>query len=173
MFVSVKRFGSQVLGLALRGVEALEGILEAILVLNRAVDGALEEQKVFRPLIASVDTLAAVVADLEACQREYGPAVDRLDALELGRVAWEAECEGLLLKADGKLKAANNAEARERQLKRSRDKQDPFDPNGEGTEGERAAIAEALAATRPPEPHVPEEIPLTKKALALRAKWGV
>jgi len=172
MFVSVQRFGSQVLGIVTRGVVALEGILEAKKVLNRAVDGALEEQKVFRPLIASVDTLASVVADLETTQREHGPSVDRLEALELGRIAWEAECEGLLLKADGKLRAANNAEARERQLKRSRDRQDPFDQDGEGTEAERAAIAEALAATRLPEP-VPEEVPLTKKALAVRAKWGV
>ena len=171
MFPQVGRFAGEVLDVGLRAVRALEGILKSIFVLVSTIESALEEQKAFRPLISSVDTLAAVVADLEKSQREYGPAIDRLDALELSRVRFEAECEGNLLKADGKLKAANNAEARERQLKRSYEKRDPFENGDDGLgpatdEHMRAVIAGDVA---------PREIevtpPQSRKARALLAKW--
>ena len=176
MFASVGRFGSQVLGIATRGVVALEGILEAILVLNRTLDGALAEQQVFRPLVESVEKLTGTLVAVAEIQQEHGPAVDRLDALELGRIAWEAECEGLLLKADGKLKAANNAEARERQLKRSRDKRDPFEDNGDErgpvTEEERALLAQLAGGQGEAVDVAGVAVPESPKARVLRAKWG-
>jgi len=177
MFVRLEAFGTQVLGLALRGVEALEGILEAILVLNRTHEGAFREQQLFRPLLHSVDKLVLSIEALDKTQRELGPGQDRLDALELSRVRFEAECEGLLLKADGRLKASSAAEARERQLKRSYDKRDVFAPNGDeaATDEERAVLREVLGKPRLPEEHVPmHEIDApTEKQLAVRAKWRV
>ena len=80
----------------------------------------------FRALLAITsrieDALASLNRSLDLlvqAQQERGPATERLDALERSREIWEATCEGLLQKADGKLRAANNSEARERQLRKS------------------------------------------------------
>lgn len=56
----------------------------------------------------------AAVKSLAAAQNSAAPAIERLDELELSRHQFEAQMEGLYLKAEGKLKAAANAEARER-----------------------------------------------------------
>jgi len=108
-------------------------------------------------------------------QRELGPALDRLDALEISRHHFEAEIQGVLLKADGKLKAANNAEARERQLKKSYERfADPFPEEGDGSPSEAqegvqqldAAISEGerLQALR-------LDVAPNHKAHALNYKW--
>jgi len=110
-------------------------------------------------------------------QQEQGPATERLDALELSRSQWEAECEGLLQKAEGKLRAANNAEARERANKKSY--AHLIDPLAEvGDEPETPA----------PDPHSNDDgspseedrllalrmaLASTPREIAKRAKWGM
>ena len=121
-------------------------------------------------------SIACAINDLVRIQRELGPAIDRLEALELSRHHFEAECQGMLLRADGKLKAATSAEQRERQLKKANQKLvDDFDligaegPVATPDVGDDAAPSEedkllgmrmALASTN-------------KKAPALMAKWGI
>jgi len=118
-----------------------------------------------------------VLAEAAEREKSLGPALDRLTALETSRHQFNAEIEGLLLRAEGKLKAAANAEARERQLKKHYEKlADPFAENGDGStteaqEGVRqldAAIGEGerLQALR-------LGVAPSNKALAQRAKWGV
>lgn len=63
--------------------------------------------------------------------------LDRLCLLETEQKRWQAEVEALLLRAEGKLQAASNAEARARTMKKHAEKlTDPFDIEGE--EGEEA-----------------------------------
>lgn len=86
----------------------------------------------FRRLVDAVEALAIQVASSNLARIELGDASERLEMLERSRGAWEAEMEALVLKADGKLKAQMNSEARERTLKRSYEKNaDPFDPDRE------------------------------------------
>lgn len=82
--------------------------------------------------------------------------------------------EGLYLKAEGKAKAAANAEARERQLKKSYEANlDTFDPDGEAGSGKspilpddvEAGETERMSALR-------LDVAPDNKALAVRAKWG-
>ena len=138
----------------------------------------------FRGLLAAFDAIASQLAALTASQVELakiqqamGPALDRLNALELSRHRFEAEMEGILLKADGKLKAASNAEARERQLKKSYERNllDPLDTDGqEGTE-ERAEFLPVHAAPGEAQgmPPLHLDVAPNGKALAVRAKFGL
>ena len=173
MFTSLRSFGAEVVEVGNRVIDALQNILAAIQVHNRAVDTEITEQTQFRPLIESVEGLAVTLRGVAEIQREHGPATDRLDALELSRVRWEAECEGLLLKADGKLKAAAAAESRERQLKKSWERRDPFE-NGDGveraTEDEPAHLRDFTRGVQAT--HVIDAPPQSRKARALLAKWG-
>lgn len=129
----------------------------------------------FSALVVAVQALVAVLGDLLQVHRDAGPAIDRVTALELSRHAFEAELQGVLLKADGKLKAANNAEARERQLKKSYERDaDPFaEPGTDGTEAGdpvlpihvAAGEAEGMSALR-------LGVAPDRKAAALSAKWS-
>jgi len=93
--------------------------------------------RTFRHLLVAIRDLIDAIESLAAAQTSATPAMDRLDALELGRHQFEAEVAGALLEAKGKLRAASNSEARERQLKRSYEKDsDPFDEGGEAGSGE-------------------------------------
>jgi len=86
----------------------------------------------FRRLLDAFSQLTAAVQSLASAQRYAAPAIERLEALELSRHQFEAQMEGLYLKAEGKLKAAANAEARERQLKKSYEANaDQFDTPGD------------------------------------------
>lgn len=118
-----------------------------------------------------------VLAAAAEHEKSLGPALDRLSALEMSRHQFQAEIEGLLLRAEGKLKAAANAEARERTQRKSYENlADPFpeDGNGAPTEAQEgvqqldAAIGEGerLQALR-------LGVAPNSKALAQRAKWGV
>ena len=106
-----------------------------------------------------------------------GPAVERLEALELSRHQFEAKCEGLLLKAEGKLRAANNAEARERVLKKTYEHLvDPFPEESEPAE----ALARDPSANHDAAPSEAEglspvrlDVAPSNKTLAQRAKFGV
>ncbi len=129
----------------------------------------------FRTLIAAVQQLVLVIQKLAQVQEQIGPATERLDALELSRFKFEAEVAGTLLKAEGKLKAANNAEARERQLKRSYERlADEGDLESEaGAEAGQELLdidAQASQAERVPAVHL--DVAPNKKAVALRAKWS-
>jgi len=105
-----------------------------------------------------------------------GPATERLERLETDRHQFEAEVQGLLLKADGKLKAASNAEARERQLKRSYERQ--FDPLAEDVD-EVEAPARDTDISHNVEPSEAERLQAMRLVMetddntfAHRAKWG-
>jgi hypothetical protein len=96
--------------------------------------------------------------------------------MELGNAKWEAEVEAVLLKAEGKLSAANNAEARARTMKKNYEKHfDPLDddreaapqgilPGDGGNFGEQGVLPMQLGMENT---HLP---PLGKNA-ALRAKF--
>jgi len=73
----------------------------------------------FRRLTAAIDELGRAVDRLAEAQEQAAPAIKRLEALEVSRFQFEAEVSGTLLEVKGKLRAALNSEARERQLKRS------------------------------------------------------
>jgi len=128
----------------------------------------------FSRLLAALNEIASAIRALATAHREIGPATERLDALERHRAQFEAEMEGLLLKADGKMKAAMNAEARERALKKSYEKNlDPFDPESDARNGETGippvyappSEAERLSAMR-------LDVAPNNKAHAIRAKWA-
>jgi len=138
----------------------------------------------FRRLVAAMQGLRNVLRDisgeltrLRQLQQEAGPATERLDALERDRHQFEAMCEGLLMKAEGKLRSANNAEARTRADKRSyQNLLDPLDEDGEllaekarhpdSGNDVPAGEAERLSALR-------LDVAPSPKALAQRAKFGV
>jgi len=129
----------------------------------------------FRRLIDTIETLTASLVELANIQRASGPTLERLDALELSRHRFEAEMEGMLLKADGKLKAASNAEARERQLKKSYEKHllDPLDSDSQEESKPAFVLSDDAAgseAQRVPSLHL--DVASDKKAYAVRAKWG-
>jgi len=95
-------------------------------------NGTLAIFRTFSLLLEAIDALTLAVQRLTHAQGSAAPAIERLDALELSRHQFEAEVAGALLEAKGKLRAASNAEARERQLKRSYERDaDPFDPSSD------------------------------------------
>ena len=148
-----------------RGVWAILGVLRHILTVFHQ----------FRRLVEAVQALAAALDDLVRIQRELGPALDRLETLEHSRHHFEAECEGMLLKADGKLKAASSAEQRERQLKKANERlSDPFDPDGEAVP-EGVAVLRNDAARGEAEGVPPVHLALAPndKTHAVKAKWGI
>jgi len=130
----------------------------------------------FRRLVAGIEALESALRDLERTQREQGPATERLDALELSRHQFEAECHANVLKADSTLKAAANAEQRERHLKRQNEKLvDDFDPvNEDRTSPPRDADLGHDAAAGEEERLQAMRLVLApnKKARAVAAKWG-
>ena len=128
-------------------------------------------------LAASLRELCVTLNELSATQKAQGPATERLEALELSRLQWEAMCEGLLQKAEGKWRAASNAELRERANKKSYEHLlDPLAEVGDEPEASGGAVpdndvafseAQRLQALRL------DVAPLNDKALAQRAKFGV
>lgn len=127
-------------------------------------------------LVSVLGELAGALVEIVAAHKGLGPAIDRLQELELSRARFEADIQGMLLKAEGKFKAATAAEARERQLKRSYEKDlDPF-PEG----GDRAS-SEAQEGIRQFDDAISEgerlqalrlDVAPNNKAHALRAKWA-
>lgn len=128
----------------------------------------------FRRLSEGVQDLVLVLGDLLQVQRDAGPAVDRITALELSRHEFEAECGGVLLKADGKLKAANNAEQRERQLKRSYEAivEELGEAGGPGPGASPVLPDDAEAGKAERVPALRLDVAPDPKAAALMAKWG-
>lgn len=128
----------------------------------------------FSRLIAAILELTGVLKQLVEAQRQIAPATARLDVLERERYNFEAMAEGLLLKAEGKHKAANNAETRERALKRFHEKDtDPFD--SESTEGQgQAGVLPIHVPAGEGERLSPLRVAVApnNKAAAITAKWG-
>ena len=131
----------------------------------------------FRRLFEAIQALTDALKDLADIQRQLGPALDRLEALERSRIHFEADVEGMLLKADGKLKAATSAEQRERHLKRTNEKlSDPFSDEGTAErEDPTDAAVPPHAGAGAPEGVSPVHMVLAtnNKAHAVRTKWGI
>jgi len=125
-----------------------------------------------RKLVEAVERLTKAVNRLWVVQDEALPSMKRLDALELSRAQFEADMNGLVMKAEGKLKAAANSEARERTMKKSYENElDPFDPEGEEVRGDLpAGYVEAGEAEGLPPVRV--DVETDYKTLALRAKFS-
>lgn len=104
-----------------------------------------------------------------------GGLLPRVEHLELTRAAWEAEIEGGVLKADSKLKAAANAEARERQLRKSNERlYGPRDEDGdEGEEGARDADQANDAVPGEEEGMLPvhQDVAVDPRATVIAAKY--
>jgi len=130
----------------------------------------------FREFGGSVDQLVDVLRELVKAQRDAGPALDRLDALELSRHQFEAEVQGVLLEAKGKLKASRSSEERERQIaKRANDRlADPFADDGEEAAEAGPALLHAHDAGGEAERVHSLHLGLAPdhKAAAVNAKWG-
>ena len=126
-------------------------------------------------LVGAITSLEHTVHDLVRVQQEAGPALDRLEALELSRHQFEAEVQGALLAAKGKLKASLNSEARERHLRKQNERDaDPLADLGEeiaegGNPVQRndaaAGEAERVSALR-------LDVAPGPKAAALKHKWS-
>lgn len=137
----------------------------------------------FRRLVVALEDLQrgvwAVVkalVELLDLQAKMGPALTRLESLELSRAQFEAEMGALVLKAEGKFKAANNAEARERQLKKSYE-QLAAELDFEGVQPETPAGDPVLADDAPGSDaerlhSMRLDVAPSPKALALRHKFG-
>jgi len=126
----------------------------------------------FRRLLEAVDRLSAALREVAASYREMGPAAERLEALELAHYKWEADVEATLQKAEGKLQAASNAEARTRTMKRAYEKfADPFDPD---FEEEPEAVRADDVAPGPEEglPPVRLDVAPNDKTRAMNAKFA-
>jgi len=144
--------------------------------------GALVIFSGFRRFLEAIKALTSSLEMIEiALQKqnhiyaELGPALERLNTLERTRHQFEAECEGKLLKADGKLKAAASAEARERQLKKANERlADPFPENGDD-EAAAAAVLPNHVAPGETEGLRPVSLVLATndKTHAVRAKFGL
>lgn len=140
--------------------------------------------KAFRALLAAVVALAdasqAISAHLKAGldrTEADGALRERVEDLELTRAKWEAEMDAMILKADSTLRAASNAEARERSLRKSNEA--IFGPLGEDLPADGEAghppILVGDAAPSGEEGmhpvHMGVEAP-NKKTLALRYKFS-
>jgi len=131
----------------------------------------------FRRIAEALESVNYTLGLCIAAMREARPADERLEALELSRAQFEADVEGVLMKAQGKLKAAANAEARERTMKKAyEDRIDDFDSNSVHTlsEEEVADIRRRDAQGSQEEQVHPVHLdvaPVDKKAYALRAKF--
>ena len=130
----------------------------------------------FSRLLEALQALTDTIEALNETQRQLGPALDRLEALERSRIHFEADVEGMLLKADSKLKAAAGAEQRERQLKKANDRRAfEFDPESEeGSEpGAPVLSGDAPRGEAPGVPAVRLALASNNKAHAVRTKWGM
>jgi len=131
---------------------------------------------VLRDFRRGVDALERIASGLHGAVRavhENETSTLRLEELERSRVLWEADVEGMLQKAEGKLKAANNSEARERTMRKAYENElDPFDEDREELE---AAIQDRDAEASYAEEVQPVRLgveTISKKQQALRMKFS-
>jgi len=129
----------------------------------------------FRRLVEAIEQLVSVVAGLATAQEQAGRALDRVEALELSRHQFEAECAGALLEAKGKLKASLSSEARERHMRKQSERDiDAFSEDGEEVAEAGRAVqpnhVEAGQEERVPAVHL--DVARDPKAAAIAAKWS-
>lgn len=121
--------------------------------------------------------LTGILAELLEVQKETGPALERLEELELSRAKWEAEMEAFILKADSSYRAASNAESRARTMVKRYEKEnfDLGDADGDEEEARpRDTHSRNDVAGGEEEGMYPMHVGMeTAKSAALRAKWGV
>jgi len=131
---------------------------------------------VLRDFRRAVDALERIASGLNGAVRalhENSPATERLEELERSRALWEADVEGMLQKAEGKLKAAANSEARERTMRKAYENE--LDPFGEDREELQEAFQEGDAEIGYPEEVLPVRMgveAISKKQQALRMKFS-
>lgn len=132
----------------------------------RAYLGAIKDQT--KALWALTHEVHALLLEHE----KAGPLLERVADLELTRVQWEANQEGLVAKAQGKLSAANNAEARARTMEKHVERQlDPFAEEGEELPETRSDDA-ARGTEEGVQPLRLDVAPVSPKEFALRAKFS-
>lgn len=129
----------------------------------------------FRRLVDAVIRLVDVIQRLVEVQHAAGPVLDRLDALELSRHKFEAEVQGTLLEAKGKLKGALSSEARERHMSKQNEKDaSPFPVDGAEITEDGSVIlpndVEAGEAERVSSLRL--DVAPSPKAAAIAAKWA-
>jgi len=126
-------------------------------------------------------TLAGILVAIEgAAQQEPGevePLRKRLEAIELERAKWQAECEATLMKAEGQFKAARNAEERTKTMVNHESGKGSVASEEEVFQAYRAlglgvspGDAEAGEGERVLE--MPEAVEMDLKAKALRMKFS-
>jgi len=126
-----------------------------------------------RKLAASVHRVTGRLDTIIGLERENGPAEARLEELERSRARWEAEIEALVMKADGTLKAASNAESRSRTMIRHAEKlSDPFGEEGDGV-GEDILPGDAPRGEAETVQPVHLAVAANSKEGRLRAKFNV
>jgi len=138
----------------------------------RAVLSAIREVSValrqVRDSVQAISTERSDSSDVEA----------RVQTLELGRAKWQAEVEALVLQAKGQFRAASNAEARERTMKESYEKQADIglDDGPEEFEGDGQESIFPIHVPTGQEnglQQVPVGMARTRKASAVNAKYGI
>jgi len=108
------------------------GVLLSIL---RTFRGLLEALQLLVAACQAISVSLAAGLDREGTDDEMR---EQLRGLLLSQAKWEAEMEGALLKADSTLKAAANAESRQRTMVKHAEKL--LDPLGEESEDDEEAI---------------------------------
>jgi len=99
--------------------------------------------------------------------------MERLQELERSRAMWEADVEGLLQRAEGKLRAAANAEARERTMRKfDEDDADPFAEDSPEVESRIQDEDAEAGATEGMHVLSMDVAPESRKAYALRMKYS-
>jgi len=128
----------------------------------------------FSRLLDAFRLLTEAVQSLANAQRSAAPAIERLDALELSRHKFEAEVNGVLLEAKGKLKAAANAEARERHQRETYEANfNPVPEAGDEGSGESPILPDHVEASETERVSALRlDLAPGTKAAALNAKWA-
>jgi len=125
-----------------------------------------------KALVGELHGINLRLKDLIELQRLQGPADDRLQELELSRATWEAEIEGVLLKAEGREKAARSAEARTRTMKRHYEDESDFGDPDSAEEPEAVPLGYAPTSAEEQMHHVHVGMAEDYKTQALRAKFS-
>ena len=121
--------------------------------------------------------IADVLHEVSGRVADRAELVDRIEELELSRAKWEAEIEGLLMKADSTLKASNNAEARTRTMKKSYESfADELDPDREAEieqeVGRHFPIGDVAPSGAEQLPALHVDVAQNAKAAAVRMKFS-
>ncbi len=140
--------------------------------------------KTVRALSESIVRLVAVLNGIRNTLVDHarettagGNLLERVEALELSRVMWEAEVEGVAMKASSTLKAARSAEERTRSMAGRTNGVDEVDSDGEAEI--RAAMEEYQLAQGDVEgggeeslPALRDPVEIGSKEAAMAVKFG-